>query len=356
MIAGWAVVLVALAYLTALFAVAHYGDQSGRRLFRGPARGTIYALAIGVYCTSWTFYGSVGLASRQGLNFLGVYVGPILVFTLGAGLLRRVVTLAKAQNSTSIADFIGARYGKSERVAAIVCLLVVIGTVPYIALQLKAISSSLATILEAIDGRSYNNAPFVFGDLALFTALLLAFFTILFGTRHIDATEHQDGLVIAIAAESIVKLLAFVTDLEEYRAAQKAIGEGWRARLGKQAALRITQPRHRRDDFREAGDRQTAVVLDDAAAGAGKLRTRKASDIQIGNQSAQFARESAGVHVAGGLAARQQEAKTQGLGRVNSDGLSGPPTFRSVTVRSSAGWPPTRTLAAKVNCTPSTAR
>lgn len=210
MIAGWAVVLVALAYLTALFAVAHYGDTAGRRLFVGPARGTIYALAIGVYCTSWTFYGSVGLASRQGLNFLGVYVGPILVFTIGAALLRRVVTLAKAQNSTSIADFIGARYGKSERVAAIVCLLAVIGTVPYIALQLKAISASLATILEAVDGRSYSATPLLFGDLALFTALLLAFFTILFGTRHIDATEHQDGLVIAIATESIVKLLAFL--------------------------------------------------------------------------------------------------------------------------------------------------
>ena len=177
---------------------------------RGPSRATIYALAIGVYCTSWTFYGSVGLAQRQGLDFLAVYVGPILVFTLGAGVLRRVVTLAKQQNSTSIADFIGARYGKSEQVAAIVCLLAVIGTVPYIALQLKAISASLATILEAVDGRSYSNAPFLFGDLALFTALLLAFFTILFGTRHIDATEHQDGLVIAIAMESVVKLAAFL--------------------------------------------------------------------------------------------------------------------------------------------------
>ncbi|MBN9064263.1 MAG: PAS-domain containing protein [Rhizobiales bacterium] len=210
MMAGWAVVLVAITYLTALFAVAHYGDTAGRRLFRGPLRGTIYALAIGVYCTSWTFYGSVGLASRQGLNFLGVYVGPILVFTLGVGLVRRVVTLAKAQNSTSIADFIGARYGKSERVAAIVCLLAVIGTVPYIALQLKAISSSLETVLVAVDGRGAAGVPLLFGDLALFTALLLAFFTILFGTRHIDATEHQDGLVIAIAMESIVKLLAFL--------------------------------------------------------------------------------------------------------------------------------------------------
>ncbi|WP_342359953.1 PAS domain-containing hybrid sensor histidine kinase/response regulator [Terrarubrum flagellatum] len=210
MIAGWAVILVALTYLSALFAVAHFGDTSGRRLFNGPARGSIYALAIGVYCTSWTFYGSVGLASRQGLNFLGVYVGPILVFTFGSGLLRRIVTLAKAQNSTSVADFIGARYGKSERVAAIVCLLLVIGTVPYIALQLKAISASLATILEAVDGHGYRNAPLPFGDLALFTALLLAFFTMLFGTRHIDATEHQDGLVIAIATESIVKLLAFL--------------------------------------------------------------------------------------------------------------------------------------------------
>ncbi|MGL4496870.1 MAG: PAS-domain containing protein, partial [Beijerinckiaceae bacterium] len=210
MLAGWAVVLTALVYLCLLFAVAHYGDRDGIRVIRGGRRAQIYSLALAVYCTSWTFYGSVGFASRQGLDFLAVYLGPILVYALGAGVLRRVVTLAKNQNTTSIADFVGARFGKSEGVAAIVCLVAVIGSVPYISLQLKAISVSLTTLIGAVDGQALQTAGAVYGDLALIITFVLAFFTILFGTRHIDATEHQDGLVIAIAMESLVKLLAFL--------------------------------------------------------------------------------------------------------------------------------------------------
>src|SRR5918997_3722679 len=135
MIAGWAVVLSALVYLCLLFAVAHWGDMSGRRIMQGRGRSTIYALALAVYCTSWTFFGSVGLASRSGLDFLTIYVGPILLIGFGHALVARIVRVAKAQNSTSIADFIAARYGKSERVAAIVSLIAVVGVVPYIALQ-----------------------------------------------------------------------------------------------------------------------------------------------------------------------------------------------------------------------------
>ncbi|MGL4323686.1 MAG: hybrid sensor histidine kinase/response regulator [Beijerinckiaceae bacterium] len=210
MVAGWAVVLTALLYLCLLFAVAHFGDRDGSRFMRGRRRSQIYALALAVYCTSWTFYGSVGFASRQGLDFLAVYLGPILVYAFGAGFLRRIVTLAKAQNTTSIADFVGARYGKSEGVAAIVCLVAVIGTVPYIALQLKAISVSLTTLIGAVDAEALRAAGSLYGDLALVVTFVLAFFTILFGTRHIDATEHQDGLVIAIAMESLVKLVAFL--------------------------------------------------------------------------------------------------------------------------------------------------
>ena len=139
MIPAWSVILVALAYLCGLFAVAHMADTSGRRLMSGRARTTIYALALGVYCTSWTFYGSVGFASRAGLDFLGIYVGPILVIGFGHRFVARIVEIAKSQNITSIADFVGARYGKSERVAALVCLVAVIGALPYIALQLKAV-------------------------------------------------------------------------------------------------------------------------------------------------------------------------------------------------------------------------
>ena len=206
MLQGWVVVAVALGYIGLLFVVASYGDRI--RHF-GRARLLIYPLSLAIYCTSWTFFGSVGLASRTGFDFLTIYVGPILMIGLGLPLILRIVRLAKAQNITSIADFIAARYGKGQAVAATVALIAILGTIPYIALQLKAVSASLSTILAhtAADG---GLAQPVFGDIALFVALSMAAFAVLFGTRHIDATEHQDGLMLAIAAESIVKLVAFL--------------------------------------------------------------------------------------------------------------------------------------------------
>ncbi|MCU4178933.1 NahK/ErcS family hybrid sensor histidine kinase/response regulator [Bosea sp. BH3] len=210
MIPAWSVVLVALAYLCGLFAVAHVADTSGRKLMTGRARTTIYALALGVYCTSWTFYGSVGFANRAGFDFLGIYVGPILVIGLGHRFVARIVEIAKSQNITSIADFVGARYGKSERVAALVCIVAVIGALPYIALQLKAVANSLSVFLLALGGFAPTlDLPFL-SDLPLLVALVLAGFACAFGTRHIDATEHQDGLVLAIAVESLIKLVAFL--------------------------------------------------------------------------------------------------------------------------------------------------
>ncbi|MDF3064005.1 MAG: response regulator [Microvirga sp.] len=210
MVGGWAVVLSALVYLCFLFAIAHWGDHSGSRLMRGRSRATIYALALAVYCTSWTFFGSVGLASRSGLDFLTIYIGPIIVIGLAHPLVQRVVRIAKAQNITSIADFVAARYGKSERVAAIVCIIAVVGAVPYIALQLKAVSASLNVFLSVADGSPIGRSVPVLGDLAFMVALVLAGFAVAFGTRHTDATEHQDGLVLAIALESVVKLVAFL--------------------------------------------------------------------------------------------------------------------------------------------------
>ena len=201
--------LTALVYLCLLFAIAHWGDTAGRRLMRGRARSTIYALALGVYCTSWTFYGSVGLATRSGLDFLAIYIGPILVIGVAYPFVARIVRIAKAQNITSVADFVAARYGKSESVAALVCVVALVGSVPYIALQLKAVASSLAVFLAA-EGVSVELGVPVFGDLALVVALVLAGFAVAFGTRHADATEHQNGLVLAIAVESIIKVAAFL--------------------------------------------------------------------------------------------------------------------------------------------------
>src|SRR4051812_22917859 len=147
MLQGWVVVAVALGYIGLLFVVASYGDRA--RQF-GRSRLLIYPLSLAIYCTSWTFFGSVGLASRTGYDFLTIYVGPILMIGLGAPLIMRIVRLAKAQNITSIADFIAARYGKGQAVAATVALIAIVGTVPYIALQLKAVSASLETIIAHI--------------------------------------------------------------------------------------------------------------------------------------------------------------------------------------------------------------
>jgi Na+/proline symporter/signal transduction histidine kinase len=206
---SWMVVLAALVYLTALFAIAHVGDSRGRRLMSGPLRPVIYALSLGVYCTSWTFLGSVGLSSRTGYDFLPIYIGPILVLALFWPFIQRIVQLAKDNNISSIADFTASRYGKSQAVAAVVTLICVIGVLPYVALQLKAISSSIEVFLTASSGAQSNAAP-IFGDMALLVALILAFFAIVFGTRQVDTTEHQNGLMIAIAVESAIKLAAFL--------------------------------------------------------------------------------------------------------------------------------------------------
>ncbi len=208
---GFVIILTALAYLGALFVVAYWGDR--RRVQEKAIRQSqtwIYPLSLAVYCTSWTFFGSVGLASRSGFDFLAIYVGPMLLFALFWPLVRRVVRIAKAQNITSIADFIGARYGKSQAVAAMVCLIVTVGTVPYVALQLKAVSSSLMTTIRPDEIVNVTQELPFFGDLALVVAMSMAAFAMLFGTRHADATEHQDGLILAVATESIVKLVCFL--------------------------------------------------------------------------------------------------------------------------------------------------
>jgi Na+/proline symporter/signal transduction histidine kinase len=206
---AWFVAIIAVAYVTLLFAIASHGDRRAAARAAGLTRPNIYALSLGIYCTSWTFFGSVGLASERGLEFLAIYIGPVVVFTFGYPLLRRIIKLAKAEKITSIADFLGARYGKSFGVASIATLIATVGAVPYIALQLKAISGSMSLIVEHHTGAPFTFDPFV-SDISLVVAMLLALFAILFGTRHTDATEHQDGLVLAVAVESVIKLAAFL--------------------------------------------------------------------------------------------------------------------------------------------------
>ncbi len=212
-IQGWTVLLAGLAYVGLLFAVATWGDAKStvHAKHRRP-KPLIYALSLAVYCTSWTYFGSVGAASRTGFDFIPVYLGPILMFALGAPLINRVVLLAKPQNIASIADFIAARYGKNEGLGALVAIIATIGIVPYISIQLKALSFSLQAMMDASGWTHATWLPrSLGGDLALFITISLAAFAMLFGTRHIDATEHQDGLMLAIAVESVVKLTAFLT-------------------------------------------------------------------------------------------------------------------------------------------------
>ena len=206
MLHDWGVIAAGFGYIGFLFFVASYGDRVPQ-LTRGRAGPLIYPLSLAVYCTSWTFFGSVGLATRTSIEFLAIYVGPILLVAFCTPLLRRMIQLAKSQNITSVADFIAARYGKSQAVAATVAIIAIIGSVPYISLQLKAVASSLETIL--IDDQAIASIP-VFGDMALLVTIVLAVFAVLFGTRQTDATEHQHGLMLAVATESIVKLVAFL--------------------------------------------------------------------------------------------------------------------------------------------------
>ncbi len=212
MLTGSVIVLASFVYVGLLFALAYYGDKradAGRSIIANPY---IYALSLAVYCTSWTFYGSVGRAATSGIGFLPIYLGPTLMAVLWWYVLLKMIRISKANRITSIADFVASRYGKSQLLGGLVTVIAVIGIVPYISLQLKAVSNSFSIILKypVITAPDSQAAIPLLADNTFYIALLLATFTILFGTRHLDASERHEGLVAAIAFESLVKLLAFI--------------------------------------------------------------------------------------------------------------------------------------------------
>lgn len=207
MVQYWIILLVSFGYLGLLFAVAYYGDKradAGRSIISNPY---IYTFSIAVYCTGWTFYGSVGRAASTGVGFLPIYLGPTLAACIWWLVLRKIIRLSKINHITSIADFVSSRYGKSSVIGGLVTVISVVGILPYIALQLKAISTSFNVLFY--HGSDKAGSLSLGHDTALYVALILAVFSILFGTRHIDVTERHEGMVAAIAFESIVKLLAF---------------------------------------------------------------------------------------------------------------------------------------------------
>jgi Na+/proline symporter/signal transduction histidine kinase len=205
-ISGWVLLGVSLLYMGGLFAIAWWGDRTKLYPDNARFRPLIYSFALGVYGSSWTFYGAVGTAKQEGLLYIAGYVGPLLLLIFGVKFFERLVRLAKLQNATSISDLLSARFGRSRRIAVLVTLIALTAIIPYIALQLTAISMSIDVLTGHVPGAS----PHWYSDTTFLIALMLAVFAILFGTRVVDATEHHPGMVLAIAAESLFKLLALL--------------------------------------------------------------------------------------------------------------------------------------------------
>lgn len=198
----------ALFYLGVLFAVAYYAEYRLKKKTSIINNGYVYALSMAVYCTAWTYYGSVGYAASNGIEFLSIYLGPTLAATLFIPVLHKIIRICKSQRINSIADLISTRYGKNFSIAVVVTILCVVGIIPYIALQIKAISSSMHTLTQGSD-HEVPLANFLKDD-SFYITVILTVFIILFGTRSIDASEKHEGLVAAIAFESIIKLVALI--------------------------------------------------------------------------------------------------------------------------------------------------
>ncbi|WP_303721253.1 SpoIIE family protein phosphatase [Malonomonas rubra] len=215
MIPGHIVLIISLLYFALLFIVAFYADRRRRQGRSLLTNSYIYSLAIAIYCTSWTFYGSVGRAATSGLEFLPIYIGPTLMAFTWWFILRKMVRVSKEQNIVSIADFISSRYDRSALLGAIVTLFAVFGITPYIALQLKAVantidilSNPMALAPDQLGGLAAKIPSYI--DTAFLVALVLGLFGILFGARHLDSSERHEGLVVAVALESLIKVISFI--------------------------------------------------------------------------------------------------------------------------------------------------
>jgi sigma-B regulation protein RsbU (phosphoserine phosphatase) len=203
---------ISFLYITFLFLVAYYAGKRGEQCKSIISNPTVYSLSIAAYCTSWTFYGSVGRAATEGLDYLLIYLGPTLCAFSWWFLLRKIVRYSKENNITSIADFISSRYGKSQVLGAIVTLVALVGVMPCIALQLRVVTTTFRILcgMPRVHAQIFTeNLPAGLHP-SFFTALLLGFFGVVFGARRLVSSERHEGLVAALAVESVVKLLAFL--------------------------------------------------------------------------------------------------------------------------------------------------
>ncbi len=200
------VIAVFCLYMAGLFCLARWAEKKSVKGFNPASNGIVYSLTLAVYCTSWTFYGSVGNAAESGMMFLTVTIGPTISFILGETVLRKLIRIKNMHRITSIADFISARYGKSQMIAALSTVICLTGAAPYIALQLRAVISTFGIIA----GNGESPLPWI-GDFAgPVVVTLMILFTNLFGVRRMDPTERHTGVMLAVAAESLVKLAAFL--------------------------------------------------------------------------------------------------------------------------------------------------
>ena len=208
----WLLLLISFVYLLLLFLIAYWGERrakKGRSIVNNP---WVYALSLTVYCTAWTYFGSVGRALESGIDFLTIYIGPTLGMPIWWLITRKIILICRSLNITTIADFISSRYGKSSQLGVLVALVSIIGIIPYISLQLRAISDSFLVLTQHQSGDVLNltSTGSIFQDTAFIVMIILIIFTILFGARNIQATERHEGLVSAIAFESLIKLFAFL--------------------------------------------------------------------------------------------------------------------------------------------------
>lgn len=203
MLNSWDIGLLSLFYLLCLFVIAYLGDRADKA-WLNRVKPWVIGLSLTIYCSAWSFYGTTGQAVFNGWPFPPTFIGAMVTLVIAAPFVRRLIRQSKQENSTSIADFIASRYGRSPSLAMVVTIISVIALLPYISLQLKAISTSFNTITQQ------TSNPNPWQDSALFIAIALALFTILFGTRHIDRNEHHHGLMLAIAFEALIKLAVIV--------------------------------------------------------------------------------------------------------------------------------------------------
>jgi len=201
---NYALITIIIIYLAVLFYIAFLAEK--KRQSKWVNNPYVYTLSLAVYCSAWTYYGSVGIAANSGINFLPIYLGPVIAAPLWIIVLRKIIRISKQHKISSIADFISLRYGNNRFLAALVTIICLFGTLPYISLQLKAVSETFGIMS---DETSYVSTT-VIDDSTFYVALLLAIFAAFFGTQNTDASEKHKGIIASVAFESVLKLVFFL--------------------------------------------------------------------------------------------------------------------------------------------------